>query len=145
MLATAPGDIVALAFIGKSNQPLLVRTFVDSADEDAVARLQLIIHSSLDAIEEKERRADMYLGHLALIDEFQTFGYLTMTGVKLAVVVRDSATVKEGELKALLQRLHRAFVAHLQNPFAPLRGDPASPKLNAAINREIEMIARQQS
>ena len=60
--------------------------------------------------------------HLSGWSFFQVYGYLTTTQLKIIAVVDDGAVqgIKEAELKAMFQRVHRSYVAYLQNPFSEL-------------------------
>lgn len=54
-MATENRKIVGVAFIGKQNEPLYF--YSESDDSSESINLQMIIHSSLDIVEEKRRRS----------------------------------------------------------------------------------------
>lgn len=99
--------IVAVAFVSSSNAPLLVQAFDDSISDKDSLLFHILVHCSLDAVEElqrvkdtKQQRAsgtqqqlqqhrDGYLGHLSTSDGYRMYGHLTNTNVKIILIMED--------------------------------------------------------
>jgi hypothetical protein len=97
--------VVAVAVIGKSNQPLFFH--IESEFYAEHLHVQMIAHCSLDIIEEKRKRGaggqvvqDMYFGHLVSMDDYKTYGYFSNTHNKIIVVTE--AGFLENNMRELL-------------------------------------------
>jgi hypothetical protein len=70
--------IVCIAVVGQQNNPLFIKTY-PQADQDKELRLHLIVHCSLDAVEEKvllkRAPAESFLGLLYPTEEYRVYGY----------------------------------------------------------------------
>ncbi|KAJ1449238.1 Sedlin [Pelagophyceae sp. CCMP2097] len=131
----------AVALIGKDDEPLYFRVY----DEPVAAKelyFQSLAFVALDNVDDcvarKVDQTDMYLGFLCPVDEFQIYGYMTNTKIKLMVVLDDQNKAQEADLRAFFQRIHGAYVEHLRNPFAKLDGGRIlSKKFGAAVDAHV--------
>eukprot|EP00611_Tribonema_gayanum_P000272 TRINITY_DN10184_c0_g1_i1.p1 TRINITY_DN10184_c0_g1~~TRINITY_DN10184_c0_g1_i1.p1 ORF type:complete len:144 (-),score=42.59 TRINITY_DN10184_c0_g1_i1:38-469(-) len=134
--------IVCLAVISKANAPLLVRTYVDPSlgedQADTTIRFQHIVHTSLDVVQEaRAATTDMFLGHLCPMDEYEVYGYVTSTQVKILAVLEETVTSRKSELAALLQTIHGFYVNYQLNPFSPLNQPIGSERFKLAVDRQV--------
>ncbi|KAG5185318.1 Sedlin [Tribonema minus] len=147
--------IVCLAVISKANAPLLVRTYVDPSlgedQADTTIRFHHIVHTSLDVVQEARagdrhvpacRRwcaatRDMFLGHLCPMDEYEVYGYVTSTQVKILAVLEETVTSRKSELAALLHTIHGFYVNYQLNPFSPLNQPIGSERFKLAVDRQV--------
>eukprot|EP00698_Gefionella_okellyi_P004410 TRINITY_DN14070_c0_g1_i1.p1 TRINITY_DN14070_c0_g1~~TRINITY_DN14070_c0_g1_i1.p1 ORF type:complete len:129 (-),score=19.64 TRINITY_DN14070_c0_g1_i1:84-470(-) len=126
--------LVAVAVIGKDNNPLYVKSFSKTDDD---LKFHYIAHSSLDMFEAKEpRRQDSYLGLLFPIESYRVYGYVTNTRNKFVVIV-DDADPKENDLKQIFRKFASAFTDAICNPFYVVGQPIASVK----FQREIDALA----
>mmetsp|Transcript_16073 Transcript_16073/g.16812 ORF Transcript_16073/g.16812 Transcript_16073/m.16812 type:complete len:149 (+) Transcript_16073:40-486(+) len=136
-------QIVCLAYVGKTNEPIFVYT-TDSDDSESL-QLHSIVHCALDIVDEKRGKrtsttlpsTDMYLGQLYSVEDYRVFGYCTNTMMKI-IAVCDSSTL-EIDLKDSFQQFHDAFVSVIQNPFQqlghPLNSVKFQEKVKSIIKR----------
>lgn len=75
---------------------------------------------------------DNYLGQLLAMEEYRVYGYVTNTSVKITLVLSDGATVRDNEVKALLSKVHAAYIAAVSNPF--YAGDALSSSVDFESN-----------
>jgi len=130
--------VFSVAFIGKNNEPLY---FYSEEDEVETLNLQMIVHSSLDVIDERRKRSgspqsvpfDLYLDLLLPIDEYKVFGYYSNTQTKTIVVCENVVEAGSSAMRDLVLSLHGLFVAAMQNPFQPCGRPLTSPKLHSGI------------
>ncbi|KAJ3149480.1 Trafficking protein particle complex subunit 2-like protein [Geranomyces variabilis] len=115
-----PFDVICIAVIGKTNNPL----YIKNCSRNAVypdLKCHYIAHTAIDLVEEKistTKHADQYLGLLYALEELAVFGYITNTRVKFIVVTSlTDAAIKDQEMKALFRKIHNAYVALVSNPF----------------------------
>jgi len=136
--------IVCVAVVGKSNNPLYIRSFEPlptSSDANNNNKLDLlkfhyIVHTSLDVVEEKvppislpqaqppppatskqkAASSDLYLGLLCPTEDYKVYGYITNTRNKLIVVV-DDYDVREADVKSFFRGFHSIFSDAVSNPF----------------------------
>mmetsp|Transcript_17657 Transcript_17657/g.49379 ORF Transcript_17657/g.49379 Transcript_17657/m.49379 type:complete len:145 (+) Transcript_17657:121-555(+) len=134
---------VCAAVIGPLNNPLYLQTFLDGSDEEQL-KFHYIVHCSLDAIEEKvaaPKRAneinDTYLGLLYPTEDYQVYGYISNTRIKL-VLVADKADLKEAELKKAFQQMYQAYMNAASNPFYTPGQPITSAKFDTAIRKVVQ-------
>jgi hypothetical protein len=111
--------IIAVSILGKMNEPLF---FYSEEDYEESLHLQMVLHSSLDSIDEKRRKgnlgavgADMYLGHLLAFDDYKIFGFVSNTQTK-ALIVCDIGSSESG-VRESIQLLYNAYIIAIQSPF----------------------------
>ncbi|CAM9125417.1 unnamed protein product [Discosporangium mesarthrocarpum] len=141
--------IVCFAVIGRQNEPLFLRTYMDNDvddPEDSALRLHNVVHSSLDIFNEWKGGSgqgkaglvgDMFLGHLCPIDEYRVYGYVTSTWLKLVAVLEDSNSIREAELRKVFSTVHNFYVNYLRNPFSPLARPIVSERFQLAVDRQV--------
>lgn len=116
---------VALAVVGKSNEPLYIKEFGEKkhADENVLFGLpetasphnykcslkhQFILHEALDRFEQRIGKTGwrtaptgvtgsdaMWVGLLCPVEDFRVYGYMTTTQIKFLLVVEDDASVSD--------------------------------------------------
>jgi len=128
---------VCVAIIGKENDPLYIRTWLENVNVPAPVPGQIAadpslkfhyhVHTSLDVIEEKvnpHKRAggggvggggDLYLGLLFAVEDYKVFGYITNTKIKLVAVIQETAG--DVNLRQWFRDLHGLYISTLCNPF----------------------------
>lgn len=146
--AAAPPLIACVAIVAPAGDLLYFRSFVG----DEQIKLQLAVFASLDYVDEKLRAArappqstppapagagDCFLGLLYPFEDYKTFGYVTGTGVRLVVVMRD-VLLREDKVRELFRALHRTYVDAVSNPFASLDGPLTSPAFEQEVYRLAE-------
>nr|KAJ3421370.1 Trafficking protein particle complex subunit 2-like protein [Polyrhizophydium stewartii] len=114
----SPAKVVALAVIGKNNNPLYVRNFSTQPD----LKFHFIAHTSCDVIEERvapgTRSFDLYLGLLYVMEDLAVFGYMTNTRIKFVLMVSATdAAIKDQEIKAIFRKIHAVYVDLQLDPF----------------------------
>ena len=137
-------NLQALAVIGKHSNPLLIRNF---AKEDRFPSLSLnyMLHTTLDIIDEKmSKSSDPYLGLLYALEDVLVYGFRTPTNLKILLVfttssLKESAPLKDSELRPLFNRCHQAIVRALMNPFSDLAG-PRFKLLSKKLDQALESI-----
>jgi len=138
-------DICRCGFvIGKENEPLYLRTFVDSKEDNGL-RFHYHVHTSLDVIDEKVNSvkkpfapaasADLYLGLLFSVEDFKIYGYRSNTKIKFVAVLKDTP---EANIKSWFRDLHNLFLTTMCNPFCTLKSKIESPKFDAEILKLVE-------
>mmetsp|Transcript_4645 Transcript_4645/g.7584 ORF Transcript_4645/g.7584 Transcript_4645/m.7584 type:complete len:155 (-) Transcript_4645:135-599(-) len=151
--------VYCVAFIGKFNEPLY---FYSKEETSEYLRLQMIVHSCLDVIEERKKKAmtsttafDMYLGQLFPVDDYRTYGCYSNTHNKTIVICGNNNSSSGGfsdgsggsnsTIKQLILALNSAFVGAIQNPFQPV-GAPivASKHLDEVIHQIVQVYNKRQ-
>ncbi|KAI8366608.1 Sedlin, partial [Blakeslea trispora] len=133
------------------NNPLFIKNFSTSHPD---LKYHYIAHTSIDVIEERKlislivsngpKHLDLYLGLLYAMEDLATdgldsYGYVTNTRVKLVVVVSvTDGTIRDADMKALLRRIHTAYVSNVCNPFYNM--DSQKSIQSKAFSRTIEAI-----
>lgn len=117
--------ILAVAIIGKNNEPLYFTSIGDSNIFGyEYLQLQMIAHSSLDIVEEKRKKLtsskqtmgiDCYLGLLCAIDDYKVFGYYSNTHVK-TIVICESLTA-DNQARDFINTVNSLYITHSLNPF----------------------------
>ena len=142
--------IVAVAVLGKDNNPLYIHAFGPKdapLSHEQQMRFHLIVHTAIDYVEERVNvqrqsaassgaKLDMYLGMLYPIEQLRVYGLLTNCRVKLIAVVDDEEP-KETELRALFRRLHALYVDAVSNPFHTYGSELDG---SASFQRQVERI-----
>lgn len=133
--------IFCVALVGKNNEPLYYFSKEDTAES---LHLQMIVHSCLDVIEERRKKAtqtsaafDMYLGQLFPIEDYRTFGYYSNTHNK-TIVVCDNLTCDPIIVKETINALNGAFVAAIENPFQPIGAPLIATTLNGKVGKIVQ-------
>ena len=80
---------------------------------------------------------DCFLGLLYPFEDYKTFGYVTGTGLRVVIVMRD-VLLREDNVRALFRSLHTAYVDAASNPFAPLDAPLTSPSFEQAVYKLVE-------
>eukprot|EP00929_Paragymnodinium_shiwhaense_P104820 TRINITY_DN6955_c0_g1_i1.p1 TRINITY_DN6955_c0_g1~~TRINITY_DN6955_c0_g1_i1.p1 ORF type:complete len:172 (+),score=41.94 TRINITY_DN6955_c0_g1_i1:138-653(+) len=141
-MAVAP--ILSVAFVGSDDQPLFVQGFAKedtgrSGIDQQVDELEILLalQCSLDqvglhlrlaaqAIQRGESRAqEPYLGVLTPVlfnaEEYNIYGYLSATNVKVLAIVKDGLCKQRRDedalMRSLLRQLHLLQVDAASNPF----------------------------
>ena len=137
--------IVCIAFMSpKANNPLFLKMYCDGVDE---IRFQHVCYCSLDVFEEKEqairgskaadKMADTFLGHLLHIEDYKLAGYVTSSGVRIAIVFDESDSKDESKdsnlVKAFMRKLHSLYTDCISNPFYQAGQVLSSPKLEKDV------------
>lgn len=118
--------ILALAIIGKQNEPLY---FTSIQGDTSIfgyeyLHLQMIAHSSLDIVEEKRKKStsskqtmgiECYLGLLCAIDDYKVFGYYSNTHIKTIVICE--ALTPENHARDFINTVNSLYTTALHNPF----------------------------
>lgn len=86
-----------VAVVGRHNNPLYIQAFGVVEDE---LRFHFIVHTSLDVVEEraatkeKQGALDSYLGLLYPTEDYNVYGYVTASAVKLVLVLDDAGALR---------------------------------------------------
>lgn len=136
------GMIVCLALVGKNNGPLFLRTYTDAGQgdmelSDIKLRFHHIVHTSLDIVQELKDRKEMYLDHLCSLDDYEVYGYLTSTNIKIIAVLEQDAGERKAALGSLLQTVHTLYVNYLLNPFSPIAQPITSDRFRLGVDRQV--------
>jgi hypothetical protein len=138
-----------IAIIGKKDEPL----FFSTEEEDSEAlNLKRLSHEALDIVDERLAEArndkesknsfDLYMGLLMTVSEYEVFGFISNTKVKIIVIcanehdnARESPRVG-GDRKAMrtfIMQVYALYVTDVQNPLqsisAPCRSDSFATKI----------------
>lgn len=140
--------IIAVAFIGRQNEPLF---FYSVPEETGIAgqkfssnlNMQMIVHSSLDIVEERKRKTsssapstfDLYLGQLLQVDEYKVFGHYSNTHMKTIIVCDAATDASDGATKDIILSLRNLYILAVQNPFQITEGSLTSVKLKNRIQQ----------
>ncbi|RKP01635.1 hypothetical protein CXG81DRAFT_25670 [Caulochytrium protostelioides] len=147
-----------LAVLGKANNPLYLRTFVDDGNE---LRYHYLNHTACDVIEERTTppapaatgghaaaaaaqlaaakwaaATDLYLGLLFTTADVAVYGYMTNTRIKFILTLHaGDAVVREADVRAVFARVHLAYCQLVCNPFYDPESQRliASPRFNQAM------------
>eukprot|EP01127_Copromyxa_protea_P010452 TRINITY_DN2544_c0_g1_i1.p2 TRINITY_DN2544_c0_g1~~TRINITY_DN2544_c0_g1_i1.p2 ORF type:complete len:138 (-),score=29.51 TRINITY_DN2544_c0_g1_i1:11-424(-) len=128
-------SIAALAVIGRQNNPLFLQTF----SSDVGLKFHFIVHASLDVIEEKVKKKskgeklEKYLGLLYPTEDFKVYGYITNTLVKMILVISESSTAKDLDIKYFFDKFHQLFLKVTSNPFYETNSKIESPRFASAV------------
>jgi hypothetical protein len=139
--------IAAVSFTSASSAPLFFRAFAAAARSDEEFSLRLAAFAALDAVDERavERRGagapapqpspgGTFLNLLLPVEDHKVFGYVTATGVRIVVVVKD-VLLREDRVRELFVRLHAAFADAVASPWAPTGDAPLeAPAFAAAVD-----------
>lgn len=115
--------VVAVAIIGKLNEPLFVRIY-DSSHKEEIHSIQYHLHASLDIVDERVQQKkgsgsnsplELYLGQLFAIEDIGVYGCVTNSKMKFIAVIRDVAS--DINLKAWFRDMHHHFIIATSNPF----------------------------
>eukprot|EP00162_Nutomonas_longa_P000081 comp10097_c0_seq1/m.11986 comp10097_c0_seq1/g.11986 ORF comp10097_c0_seq1/g.11986 comp10097_c0_seq1/m.11986 type:complete len:137 (-) comp10097_c0_seq1:15-425(-) len=134
--------IACVAIVSKQNSPLYLRSF-GSTDG---FRFHYIIHTSLDMIEEKSSKGkgsggsdgSFFLGLLYPIEDFQIYGYITNTKVKMILVLDDNEA-KDSEVHQFFKQLHSLYIGAIFNPFH----DPDARIESKLFDQKVISLVRQ--
>ena len=158
-------SIVCVAIIGKENDPLYIRTWLENVDvpaplpgqiaADPSLKFHYHVHTSLDVIEERvnpHRRVvgaalsnaaaagELYLGQLFSVEEYRLFGYITNTKIKFVVVVHETAAA-DISLRQWCRDLHGLYISTLCNPFFQLNSSlNAHPTFDFNVQKHVRNV-----
>lgn len=172
---------ISLSVIGKNNEPLYVREF-DALSEDLVseellfglpsidlnlnalnrdsntlcsARLQFVMHSALDRLEQlagpppgygwRKQGAtgvDGMFVSLCTVEDLRVHAYVTTTRIKILLVVEDDAVPEmqpsiDNDIKSLLSKVHQLYTEHLLNPFKDIGSTILSKSFDRLLYQHI--------
>lgn len=109
---------------------------------------QMMIHSALDRLEEmlgspkkgsvsngRFQRGSHWLGVVCPMEEFEIYGYVTSSDVKILALMEREGELplqkrKEVDIKMLFTAVHDAYVRHMMNPFSKIRAKIEPPCTN---------------
>jgi hypothetical protein len=108
----------------KGTNPLFLKTYIDGVD-------QMLFHQmcycSLDLFDEREisikatgqgaKTQDTYLGILIYSHEYKLAGYLTSSGVRIAIVFDDSDSNDVSLVRSFMKKIHALYADCVSNPF----------------------------
>ncbi len=148
--------LLCYSIVSRDNSPLYFRCFDSS--RSSPSQLTLILHSSLDLIEERISAAsqakssvELFVGQLFAVEKYRVFGYLTNSKLKfLAAVAIESGSAAGAPLSALndsirslFREVHGQVIGQLQNPFSSSSGIAASDFQNTKFDQLIDKAAAQ--
>jgi len=115
----APKVVACVCVLSRKNSVLFLRC-VDKSQESYF--VDSLVPRSLevveDCVERKVPQQDNFLGLLGSFDDYESFGYLTSTHVKVLAYLRSEKHVaSEADLWDFFSKAHGAYVEHLLNPF----------------------------
>eukprot|EP00160_Parvularia_atlantis_P004575 Unigene13883_Nuclearia_a/m.41955 Unigene13883_Nuclearia_a/g.41955 ORF Unigene13883_Nuclearia_a/g.41955 Unigene13883_Nuclearia_a/m.41955 type:complete len:165 (-) Unigene13883_Nuclearia_a:34-528(-) len=156
------GRALCVALVGKSDNPLYVRTFSPPAgamrSSGAASgggtsgggspqdlRFMYMVHTSLDIVEERvtsgAKASEMYLGLLYSLEDIRVYGYVTNTKIKFVVIVQGGTAgegpLKDSEMRQLFVRLHTEYTNLLCNPFHDVG---ATKLVSPAFDRTVDAL-----
>jgi len=120
--------VLAIAVIGRHNQPLFVQGYTESERKDPDLKWHYAAHMSLDMFDERDastvRPSDGYLGLLYTMDDYAVYGFQTITRIRFVLVLAIADfVVRDLDVKALFRAIHTAYVAYVCNPFSGVSTD----------------------
>jgi hypothetical protein len=104
--------ITCVALIGPTGNLLYLQSALDSVD------FTFLSHGACDLFNERPKASSNYLGHLATMQGYNLYGYITATNLKLLIFMptTDVATNNEDVMTAF-RAIHSYYIALLNNPF----------------------------
>lgn len=147
---TSKSPIVAVCFVNRNDSPLYFKAFSGGSEESV--RMQLACYASLDMADERANGVqiagasssssdaptrDPFLGLLMPVDEQKVFGYLTSTGIRILIVVRD-VLLREDRVRELFKGLHKLYADAISSPFAETDTRLSSPMFEEGVTRLCE-------
>jgi hypothetical protein len=147
---TSKSPIVAVCFVSRNDSPLYFKAFSGGSEESV--RMQLACYASLDMADERANGVqiagasssssdaptrDPFLGLLMPVDEQKVFGYLTSTGIRILIVVRD-VLLREDRVRELFKGLHKLYADAISSPFAETDTRLSSPMFEEGVTRLCE-------
>jgi hypothetical protein len=145
MAAAADSALVAVAVVGKQNDPLYLRSYESASGDDDGLTFHYLVHTALDTVREKlaSRRTGVYLGLLLTVEDYKVFGYTTNTKVVFIFVVRDPAQQQgDRNVKQWLRELHELYASLVCNPFTDPAAKLNSPTFDRAVDRLVDRYKR---
>eukprot|EP00741_Cyanophora_paradoxa_P019479 tig00021127_g18804.t1 len=132
--------ILAAGIVNKNQAPIFLRVFDDSTD---ALRFYLLIHSSLDIVEERASKKsggapvpDSYLGLLLPSEDTRVYGSISNSKMKFFVVVDDAEA--QDAAKTFLRKLQTLYVDAISNPLI----DPETWTPSKKFERDLMAIAK---
>mmetsp|Transcript_10833 Transcript_10833/g.16219 ORF Transcript_10833/g.16219 Transcript_10833/m.16219 type:complete len:148 (+) Transcript_10833:106-549(+) len=128
---------VCFTIVGKQNNPLFHYCFEQgvSSSHD----LFHMVHTSLDTLDESGGTITPgYVGLLYPTESYKTYGYRTLTNIKL-ILVFHRGSIRDVEVRKLFQTLHALYVCAVSNPFYSL-GDRLSDSPSSCLVNELLKI-----
>ncbi len=114
-----------MSSVPRASNPLFLKVYVEGADQTVM--FHHVCYCSMDIFEEKEqaikasgqgaKAADTYLGHLMYMEEYKLSGYVTSSGIRIALVFEDSDSKDASLIKAFMRKLHSLYADCVSNPF----------------------------
>lgn len=81
----------------------------------------------------KGEKLEKYLGLLYPTEDFKVYGYVTNTHVKMILVLSESSTAKDPDIKYFFDKFHQLFVRVTCNPFYETNSRIESPMFASAV------------
>ena len=150
-MSLSKSPLVAVCFVNRNDAPLYFKAFTGGAEESV--RMQLACYASLDMADERANgiqiagtvstsggetpSRDPFLGLLLPVDEQKVFGYLTSTGIRILIVVRD-VLLREDRVRELFKGLHKLYADAISSPFAEINTRLSSPMFEEGVTRLCE-------
>ncbi|KAG7670310.1 hypothetical protein Ndes2526B_g00052 [Nannochloris sp. 'desiccata'] len=135
--------ITSIAVVSPSNAPLYISIF--NVPDDESLRLQALMHSSLDVLEERVAHGcrqgpnappDFFLGLLSISNGFKVYGAISNTKRRFLVATTDGV-VREEDVKMVLAKIHTLYCDAASNPFY----DPGMPLDSPQFAKEVKKVA----
>ena len=131
----------------KASNPLFLKVYVDGADQNIM--FHHVCYCSMDIFEEREqaikasgqgaKTADTFLGHLMYMEEYKLSGYVTNTGIRIALVFDDSDSKDASLIKAFMRKLHSLYSDCVSNPFYQAGQVLSSPKFEKDVSTLVRL------
>jgi hypothetical protein len=112
-----------MSSVSKSTNPLFLKVYIDGMDQNIM--FHNVCYCSMDIFEEKEQsikasggaKADTFLGQLMYMEDYKLSGYVTSTGLRIALVFDESDSKDATMIKTFLRKLHALYADCVSNPF----------------------------
>ena len=135
--------LVAVAFLGKANEPLFFYSINDQpyGNEEANTH-QLVFFSALDVLDERRKKAlasapstfDLYLGQVLQMDDYKVFGHYSNTHTKTLVLCDSATDAGDASVREAVLSFRNMYTNAVQNPFLSVEKGPLdSNKLKRSI------------
>jgi len=117
--------LVALAFLGKANEPLLFYSADQQAGSELAITQQLVFFSALDVVDERRKKAlasapstfDLYLGQVLQMDDYKVFGHYSNTHIKTLVLCDSATEAGDASVREVVLNFRNMYANAVQNPF----------------------------
>jgi hypothetical protein len=81
----------------------------------------------------KGEKLEKFLGLLYPTEDYKVYGYVTNTLVKMILVISESSTAKDPDIKHFFDKFHQLFVRVTCNPFYETNSKIESPMFASAV------------